>query len=431
LAVSCVARRAEALEPPSKVSVLTMGPGDHPFTRFGHNAFLLEWDAGATRRDAVYNFGTFEFDGLQGVQDFMAGRFRYWLSVGNLESTLRVYAAEKRQLTAQELALSEEERAQLFRALSENALPQHRYYDYDYYRDNCSTRVRDALDRVLGGVLGRAVVGPGRLTFRQHTLRLVGDTPWLYFGLDLALGSPTDRPTTRWEELFLPQELHDALGRAFRDVGGRRTPLVRGERTLLSAKRPAAPLEPPTAAPWFAAVGLALGGSFAALGSSARRRPRMRVPFGLTTALLGGLLGALGAALSLFWASKHWAAHANLSLLGCPPWALLLLPLGLDVALRGLRSLPRMRWLLAASLVSTSVLCLLSLAAGSHESLRMALLFLPLWAGWWLAARQLGAARECGASEIASTLGSGAAALGGRGHEADAGSGAKPQRDRH
>src|SRR5215211_1696915 len=85
----CVPRPAAAFEPPSRVSVLTMGPGDHPFTRFGHNALLLEW--AESGESAVYNYGTFAFDGMQGVQDFMAGRFRYWLSVSSLEHTLRAY----------------------------------------------------------------------------------------------------------------------------------------------------------------------------------------------------------------------------------------------------------------------------------------------------------------------------------------------------
>src|SRR5882724_11404105 len=151
------ARAADAEEPPARVSVLTMGPGDHPFTRFGHNAILLEWGDG---RNAVYNFGTFEFDGVKGAEDFMAGRFRYWLSVGSLEATVAAYRAERRSLTAQELSLSYAERARLAGTLADNALPEHRYYDYDYYRDNCSTRVRDVLDRLLDGQLRRGVTGP-------------------------------------------------------------------------------------------------------------------------------------------------------------------------------------------------------------------------------------------------------------------------------
>jgi len=382
LVVLSVPRQAAAQEPPARVSVLTMGPGDHPFTRFGHNAILLEWDSGPHPKNAVYNFGTFEFDGLSGVKDFMAGRFRYWLSVSSLERTVRAYAADNRSLSAQELALTLAERTALYRALTTNALPEHRYYDYDYYRDNCSTRVRDALDGLLAGSLERGVVGEGRLTFRQHTLALTGDTPWLYFGLDLALGTPTDLPTTRWQELFLPRELHAALAHASRELDGQRVPLVQRETQLLSAARPALPRDPP--APWLAlgSAGTLLGAGLAALGWAASRRRAGRVLFGAASALLGTALGLLGAALSIFWASKHWAAHANRSLLACPPWALGLLVLGIGFALPRPRGEGALRLLLRASFASTCLLLVLSLVSRNHESLRMAVLFLPLWAGW-------------------------------------------------
>src|SRR5688500_17374815 len=149
LALLGAPQSAGALETPHRVSVLTMGPGEHPFTRFGHNAILLEWEGQGGQRDAVYNYGTFQFDGLKGVQDFMAGRFRYWVSRSTLERTMRAYAADQRSLVAQELALTTDERARLAAALEQNARPEHRYYDYDYYADNCSTRVRNVLDHVL------------------------------------------------------------------------------------------------------------------------------------------------------------------------------------------------------------------------------------------------------------------------------------------
>lgn len=364
-----------------------MGPGDHPFTRFGHNAILLEWGDGGRGRNAVYNFGTFEFDGLSGVRDFMAGRFRYWLSLTTLEQTRRAYAAAERSLTAQELELTSAERAELQRALARNEQPEHRYYDYDYYRDNCSTRVRDSLDALLGGALRRSVVGPGSLTFRQHTLTRVGDAPWLYFGLDVALGAPTDRPTTRWEELFLPQELHDALAQQTRELDGLRLPLVRHERTLLPNQRPAVPREPP--APWlaFGASGTLLGALFAALGRGARSRPALRVLFGAVMAIVGLALGLLGVALSVFAASKHWAAHQNPSLLGCPPWALGLVVVGVGFA-RGLPWSARTLQILLAVLLATSCVLLgWGLLGAGHEALRMALLFTPLWAGAFAGAR--------------------------------------------
>jgi hypothetical protein len=388
LIVLCAPRLAAAHEPPARVSVLTMGPGDHPFTRFGHNAILLEWDGDGPSRNAVYNFGTFQFDGLSGVNDFMAGRFRYWLSVSSLERTVLSYAADNRSLTAQELALTVAERAELYRKLANNALPEHRYYDYDYYRDNCSTRVRDVLDGLLAGSLQSSVVGEGRLTFRQHTLRLTQGTPWLYFGLDLALGTPTDLPTTRWEELFLPQELHAALAQASRELNGQAVPLVQRERRLLSAARPALPRDPP--APWFslASLGTLLGAGLAGLGWAAPRRRAWRVLFGTASALLGAALGLLGLALAIFWASKHWAAHANRSLLACPPWALGLVVLGIGFALQRPRSTRPLLLLLRASFASACLLFVLSLVSKNHESLRIAVLFLPLWAGWLWGAEQ-------------------------------------------
>jgi hypothetical protein len=396
LATPCWPRTAlGAYAAPARVSVLTMGPGEHPFTRFGHNAILLEWDGDGPMPNLVFNFGTFAFDGMQGVKDFMGGRFRYWLSVTTLESTRRVYQREHRSLTAQELELTAAERDALYRSLSNNAQPEHKYYDYDYYRDNCSTRVRDAIDQLIGGELKREVTGAGRFSFRQHTLRLVGDTPWLYFGLDAALGTPTDRPTTRWEELFLPQELHDALARATRNIDGQSLPLVRHETQVLRAEQLPLPSAPPERRGSFAAWGALLGSLFAALGFAASRSRAARAVFGSLTALFGTALGVLGSALAAFSASKHWAAHDNPSLLACPPWALALAVLGVAFAFSRGRSRALLA-VLGASLLASVLLTLLALAGalgGDREALREGLLFTPVWAGWlsgaWLAQRHV------------------------------------------
>jgi hypothetical protein len=382
--------RAQAMAPPTRVSVMTMGPGEHPFTRFGHNAILLEWDGQGPKRNAVYNFGTFAFDGAKGIADFMNGRFRYWLSVNSLESTLRAYGRAGRSLTVQELRLSEPERAELADKLANNALPQHRYYDYDYYRDNCSTRVRDALDGVLGGQLAARVTGPGSLTFRQHTLRLLGDAPFVYAGLDLALGAPTDRPTTRWEELFLPQELHDTLARSQRRWGEENVALVVAERKLLSSAYPLPPPRPPERRAWFAVFGSALGLVFAGLGSAARSSLRYRRAFGAWSALWGAVLGLLGCVFVWFWFfSKHWAAYQNRALLGCPPWALALAVLGIALALGRKTAAPQLLRVLTWSALSSGVLLVLSLTSAGSEGLRLALFFVPLWSGWLFGARLL------------------------------------------
>jgi hypothetical protein len=340
------------------------------------------------RQNAVYNYGTFAFDGMQGVEDFMAGRFRYWLSVSSLSSTLRAYGAAGRSLELQQLRLTEAERAALAKKLERNARPDQRYYDYDYYRDNCSTRVRDVIDQLIGGQLARQVQGPGSLTFRQHTLRLLGDAPYVYAGLDLALGAPTDQPTTRWQELFLPQELHDALSHATRELDGKTVPLVASERRLLGSEFPPAPRSPPERIFRFGVLGGGFGLLFAVLGLNAARVKSLRIAFGLWSALWGALLGILGSALTWFWFfSKHEAAFRNRALLVCPPWALALTVAGAALVLGRSWAALRLRQVLTLCALGSAVLLLLSLSSVVPESGRLAAFFVPFWSGWLFGAR--------------------------------------------
>ncbi|HEX2672805.1 MAG TPA: DUF4105 domain-containing protein, partial [Polyangiaceae bacterium] len=119
------------------ISLLTMGPGAHPFTKFGHSAIWIH-DPSA-QIDEVYNYGTFAFDSPTLMVDSVAGKLPYWLSVQSMRGTLRTYRTQGRSLVASELELTPAEAARLYAALRENARPENAYYRYDYYRDNCST----------------------------------------------------------------------------------------------------------------------------------------------------------------------------------------------------------------------------------------------------------------------------------------------------
>ena len=110
-----------AAEPGAELSIslLTMGPGEHPFTKFGHSAIWVH--DSLTRRDEVFNYGTFAFDSPTLVLDSVAGKLPYWLSVQSMTSTLRTYGAQGRSLLASELELTPAERVRLYSALRENA----------------------------------------------------------------------------------------------------------------------------------------------------------------------------------------------------------------------------------------------------------------------------------------------------------------------
>jgi Domain of unknown function (DUF4105) len=381
LVVLLAARTSSAAEAPT-VSMLTMGPGDPTFSKFGHDAIIV---GRAGERATVYNFGTFSFQSEQLFQDFLKGRLRYWLSLGSFEGTMRSYKRQNRSLLLQELELEPSVAEALARALEENAKPENRFYLYDHFRDNCATRVRDAIDRATGGSVRRALDRPATSTYRDHALRLVADDWPLYIGLDLGLGPAVDGPISEWDEGFLPERLAVGLRKVrIRSEKGD-VPLVRREIVAFEAERPAARERPPVRAPWFLAVGVLLGGALTALFRRASRAARIAA--GALLAALGTLSGVLGALLVFLWAAtNNDVAHRNANAFLSPVVALALVPAGIAFALG--RSSGRR--LVERSLFACAVLAgmgvVFALVVG-HDVLRTASLFVPLWAGAWAGVR--------------------------------------------
>ena len=303
------------------ISLVTMGVGVRVWERFGHNAILVEDREQGTR--VAYNYGLFDFRQENFLLRFVQGRMLYWMQGLDADAMMRSYIRENRSVWIQELDLLPEQRARLRDFLIWNERPENRYYRYDYYRDNCSTRVRDALDRVLGGRL-RALTDTvlTGTTYRSHTLRLTASDLPLYTALDVALGEPVDREITAWEEMFLPLSVREWVRRAtISDPEGRERPLVRAERTVFISSVPEPPARPPARIPQFLAAGLLAGSGLAAL---ARRAP---TAFRWTGGAWGLLAGGAGLVLTCLWAfTDHAVAYRNENLFQT---SLFLLPLGL------------------------------------------------------------------------------------------------------
>jgi len=314
---------------PVRVYVMTFGPGDHPFNRFGHDALLVEDRATGTQR--VYNFGTFSFDSPRLIFDFLGGRLNYWLSVSSLPFVLSAYEHDNRTIAVQELLLPAEAKRGLAARLVENARPENRLYKYDYFLDNCATRVRDAIDLAAGGALRRSAAAPGRMTLREHALRMTARPLWFYLALDIVLGPAVDRPVDRWGEMFLPEELARGLAVSTTPDGA---PLAAASQLVFPAHRPP-PLErPPARGPAFLAAGLVFGLALFALGRAAAHRRAARAALGGLLALWGLVVGFIGCFLAYVWAfTDHVVAHHNQNILLCAPWAIALTVLGVGVAL--------------------------------------------------------------------------------------------------
>jgi len=385
---------AQAQEPRVSISVLTMGPGDPTFSKFGHNAIVVKQRR--PRQALVYNFGTFTFRSPNLVSDFLNRRLNYWLSVDTYEDTLRSYRAQNRTVIEQELALSPEQSLALAKALEVNALRENRYYRYDYYFDNCSTRVRDALDRVLGGAIKKAAGPAASQTFREHSLRLAGDDPLLFVGLDFGLSGYADQPQSEWDEAFLPERFAALLRRVkIQAADGSVVPLVRSERVLFEADRAPPPEAPPQRLVPLLALGTVIGLALAALGS--RRESALgRWCYGLSLLLLGLIVGAAGGLLLFFWlATAHEAAWSNANLLLAPPWLLALGVAGVAQARQASWGSRLLRLIVVATLATSLLALLLNVTALSAQvTSRIAALLVPIWLG--VAAAEVLAARRAG-----------------------------------
>lgn len=325
--------------PAPVISILTFGPGDAAFFKFGHNAIRVHYPN--TNFDQVYNFGTFQFDSPTLILDFLTGKFRYWLSVQSYDSTVRHYRLANRSVYEQELALAPYQARTLADDLRVNALPENRYYLYDYYRDNCSTRIRDAINDNLAGALHLRFKDPGQMTLRAHTLRATASSFWLYAGLDIAMGPYIDQPETRWGEMFLPEKLMQGLQSVVFTGPHGSIPLVKDKRTITEAvNRPNVPVKPPDRELTYLQGGVVLAGLFAFLGSEAKNRRLLwaRVSLGLLSGAFGLLTGVLGSLFVLLWAfTNHEVSFRNENILQCAPWALALPVLSIGVARGRLR----------------------------------------------------------------------------------------------
>jgi hypothetical protein len=373
--------------PELSVSVLTFSPGVLVWERFGHNALLLRNHR--TGVSAVFNYGVFDFQQEHFFLNFARGRMEYQLDAASLEDTLDWYSQEGRWIEEQELALTPEQLLAVGRFLQHNLAPGHREYRYDYFRDNCSTRVRDLLNEVMGGALAaqlRGVMTPA--SYRGEALRLMSPDAALALGMDLLLGHAADAPLDLWARSFVPGEFMAALRTVQVDDGhGGRQPLVRAQRRLLDLPAP----EGPATAPRWWPVLLLVGLSLAALLVLLARPRHARIARRAAATVIVGLCAAFGLAglllISLWLFTDHWAAADNLTLAILHPLWWLLIPAGIGLG-RGRRPLALTAVRISATLL---VVALGGLATGALLGWPIAAataLLLPLQLAIWLCMRR-------------------------------------------
>jgi hypothetical protein len=313
-----------------RISVITMGPGDASWEKFGHIALRIQ-DQQATYPDVLFNWGIFDFQQKNFYWNFLQGRMIYTTAAEDGPLTLEDYRHSGRTVFEQVLRLSGEQKIEVERRCMVAIDRENRDYRYDYYRDNCSTRVRDLLDGTLRGQIKQHTEStPSGVTYRWHTRRLLSDDVPLYVALQAVLGHPVDKPISQWQEMFLPEKLRERL----REItvalpDGTSAPLLESESVLNTGDKPPEASAPPHSIPPSLLAGVLLGGAFVGLTlQMVRRRLWARITF-LVLGMSWLLLISIGGVVSTWgWAATdHFVCKYNENLLHVTPLALVLLVL--------------------------------------------------------------------------------------------------------
>ncbi len=230
--VVCGTAQELRLSPAAQISVLTCGPGEELYSTFGHSAIRVQDPTLGI--DQVYNYGTFDFNTPNFYLKFTRGKLLYALSTQSFPRFLYSYQLENRWVKEQLLDLSIAQKQELFRFLRTNNLPENRFYKYDFFFDNCSSRIRDGFNDIFKEDLQfNEDHLKEQYTFRELIHQNLITNSWSSFGIDLALGAVIDRKATQSEHMFLPfyvlQQLENST------LSGK--PLVMRERTILESQK--------------------------------------------------------------------------------------------------------------------------------------------------------------------------------------------------
>jgi Domain of unknown function (DUF4105) len=197
-----------------RISLLTCTPGQELNETFGHSAIRVIDSNSVT--DHVYNYGTFDFEDKNFYVKFIKGKLRYFVNIDQFQEFAFFYQQYNRGITEQVLNLSAQEKQNIYYALIENAKEENKYYQYDFFLDNCTTRLRDIIKKYYNPTPALPAVMPTSYTFRNAIHQYLDDNNqyWSKLGIDILLGAKTDAVMTTEQQEFLPDNLMHALDSA-------------------------------------------------------------------------------------------------------------------------------------------------------------------------------------------------------------------------
>lgn len=187
------------------ISLLTIGEGDQLYSTFGHSTIRVKDNSNGV--DLIYNYGTFNFDTPNFYLKFIKGKLPYQLSRTTFDNLMGCTKNENRKVTENILNLTNEEKTTLVEKLEINYLPENREYYYDFFRDNCSTRLLFLVDSVIGNKYTVSKITNSNLSYRQNLKKYWKNNPWSSLGIEFLLGFNANLKITNIQSTFLPEKL--------------------------------------------------------------------------------------------------------------------------------------------------------------------------------------------------------------------------------
>lgn len=218
------------------ISVLTCGPYQGElYSAFGHSAFRIHDPV--NNINAVCNYGVFSFNQPNFYLNFARGYLYYQLGIEDYPGFESRYIYENRFIHEQVLNLTKEQKQKLFAFLQWNSLPENQRYVYDYFYNNCSTKIRD----VILEALGNDIVFDESYITTDYTIRELTDfylehQPWGDLGIDIGLGLPMDKKAAPLEYMFLPDYVESGFDHATIKQNGLTVPLVKEKLITYEAR---------------------------------------------------------------------------------------------------------------------------------------------------------------------------------------------------
>ncbi len=198
----------------AEVVLVTVAPGKELHSAFGHTILWVNDPMNGI--DRAYSYGTFNFKTENFYLKFLMGTLPYTISVHSMQDEFNYNAQyEKRGMIAQKLQLDSLQKNAIFQALENNLLPENREYAYKFFYDNCSTRIRDMIEKNAPGkyTWSKTPDLEGK-SYRQWMNKYLAPNSWVTLGMNLALGVPSNVKATASQACYLPDNLSAATNLA-------------------------------------------------------------------------------------------------------------------------------------------------------------------------------------------------------------------------